>query len=130
MEFGNLVCVPTVILLPLAIVRFKSIKAGGLSLQITAILSGVALFCYTLAFLYRCCARNSLYYLTPAWSTLLAVILRKHYMAAYHCDNSCHNWHVSHFWVRTKFSLPRNIGDWLNYFWVCLGNRYCAHTKT
>ena len=43
---------PTILLLPATILRFKSIKTGGISLQITAILSGVALLCYTLAFLY------------------------------------------------------------------------------
>ena len=108
--------VPTAILLPLAIVRLKSIKAGGLSLQITAILSGVALFCYTLAFLYTDVVRAILlYYLTPAWSTLLAAaILRENI-----------TWQriiaiilaiigmLVIFGLGLSFPLPRNIGDWL-----------------
>ena len=68
--------VPTILLLPVTILRFKSIKIAGISLQITAILSGVALLCYTLAFLYTDVVRAMLlFYLTPVWSTLLAAII-------------------------------------------------------
>ena len=68
--------VPTILLLPVTILRFKSIKIAGISLQITAILSGVVLLCYTLAFLYTDVVRAMLlFYLTPVWSTLLAAIL-------------------------------------------------------
>ena len=66
--------VPTILLLPVTILRFKSIKTGGISLQITAILSGVALLCYTLAFLYTDVVRAMLlFYLTPIWLSLIHI---------------------------------------------------------
>ena len=108
--------VPTGLLLPLAILRFKSIKAGGLSLQITAILSGVALLCYTLAFLYTDVVRAMLlYYLTPVWSTLLAALILREKIT----------WQriiaivlaiigmLVIFGLGLNFPIPRNIGDWL-----------------
>ena len=108
--------VPTILLLPVTILRFKSIKIAGISLQITAILSGVALLCYTLAFLYTDVVRAMLlFYLTPVWSTLLAAIIL----------------HESITWQRSlaiilaimriliifglgqNFPIPKNVGDWL-----------------
>ena len=44
--------VPAVTLLPIALYRWRSIRSGGLQLQITTLLSGVALLFYTLAFFY------------------------------------------------------------------------------
>ncbi len=108
--------VPTVLLLPVAILRFKSIKAGGISLQITAILSGFALFCYTLAFLYTDIVRAMLlYYLTPVWSTLLAAaILREtitwqRIVAIILAITGM----LIIFGLGLNFPIPRNIGDWL-----------------
>ena len=108
--------VPTALLLPLVILRFKSIKAGGLSLQITAFLSGVALLCYTLAFLYTDVVRAMLlYYLTPVWSTLLAAAILRETIT----------WQrivaiilaiigmLVIFGLGLNFPVPRNIGDWL-----------------
>jgi drug/metabolite transporter (DMT)-like permease len=98
------------------ILRFKSIKAGGLSLQITAFLSGVALLCYTLAFLYTDVVRAMLlYYLTPVWSTLLAAAILRESIT----------WQrivaiilaiigmLVIFGLGLNFPVPRNIGDWL-----------------
>lgn len=108
--------VPTCLLLPVAIFRFNSIKAGGLGLQITAILSGVALLCYTLAFLYTDVVRAMLlYYLTPVWSTLLAAAVLRETIT----------WQrivaiilaiigmLVIFGLGLNFPVPRNIGDWL-----------------
>ena len=108
--------VPTALLFPLVVLRFKSIKAGGLSLQITAFLSGVALLCYTLAFLYTDVVRAMLlYYLTPVWSTLLAAAILREAIT----------WQrvvaiilaiigmLVIFGLGLSFPIPRNIGDWL-----------------
>jgi drug/metabolite transporter (DMT)-like permease len=108
--------VPTALLFPLVVLRFKSIKAGGLSLQITAFLSGVALLCYTLAFLYTDVVRAMLlYYLTPVWSTLLAAAILREAIT----------WQrvvaiifaiigmLVIFGLGLNFPIPRNIGDWL-----------------
>ena len=108
--------VPTTLLFPLVVLRFKSIKAGGLSLQITAFLSGVALLCYTLAFLYTDVVRAMLlYYLTPVWSTLLAAAILREAIT----------WQrvvaiilaiigmLVIFGLGLSFPIPRNIGDWL-----------------
>ena len=68
--------VPTIILLPISFHRWRSIKSGGLGLQITALLSGLTLFLYTLAFLYTDVMRAMLlFYLTPIWSTLIAAFV-------------------------------------------------------
>ena len=107
---------PTILLLPVTILRFKSIKNGGISLQITAILSGVALLCYTLAFLYTDVVRAMLlFYLTPVWSTLLAAIIL----------NETITWQrilaiilalmgmLIIFGLGRNFPIPKNVGDWL-----------------
>ena len=107
---------PTILLLPATILRFKSIKTGGISLQITAILSGVALLCYTLAFLYTDVVRAMLlFYLTPVWSTLLAAIIL----------NETITWQrilaiilalmgmLIIFGLGRNFPIPKNVGDWL-----------------
>ena len=108
--------IPTCLLLPVAITRFKSIKMGGFGLQSTALLSGVALLCYTLAFLYTDVVRAMLlYYLTPVWSTLLAAMVLKENIT----------WQrivaiilaiigmLVIFGLGLNFPIPRNIGDWL-----------------
>ena len=128
--------VPTAILLPIAIFRFNAIKAEGLSLQITAILSGVALFCYTLAFLYTDVVRAMLlYYLTPVWSTLLAAAILRETIT----------WQrivaiilaiigmLVIFGLGLNFPVPRNIGDWLGilsgFVWAIAIVRIRKHQK-
>ena len=50
----------------------------SMTLQITVILSGFALLCYSLAFLCADVIRAiMLYYLTPVWSTLIAAVVLK-----------------------------------------------------
>lgn len=68
-----LVC--TLCLVPIAILRWKHVIAGGLQLQITAMLSGGALFLYMTAIVHTDVVRVILlFYLTPIWGTLLARI--------------------------------------------------------
>lgn len=68
-----LVC--TLCLVPIVILRWKHVIAGGLQLQITAMLSGGALFLYMTAIVHTDVVRVILLvYLTPIWGTLLARI--------------------------------------------------------
>lgn len=111
--------VPTFLLFPLAIYRWPSIRAGGVSLQITAFLSGVALLFYTLAFLYTDVVRAMLlYYLTPIWSTLLAaailgeVITWQRIIAIILAGMGM----LVIFGLGLNFPVPKNFGDWMGVF--------------
>ena len=108
--------VPTLLLVPFAIYRWKSIRAGGLNLQITAFLSGLALLCYTLAFLYTDVLRAMLlYYLTPIWSTLLAAAILGDNITVervFAIMLAAAGMLVI-FGLGMNLPLPRNVGDWM-----------------
>ena len=108
--------VPAIFLIPLVIIRWRSVCAGGLELQLTAFISGIALLLYTLAFIYTDVVRAMLlYYLTPVWSTLLARVILKEIIT----------WQriiamvlaitgmLIIFDLGVSFPVPKNIGDWL-----------------
>ena len=107
--------VPAACLLPLAVKRWHHIRDGGIQLQITAILAGVALLLYTLAFVYTDVVRAMLlYYLTPMWSTLLAramlgeVITGQRIFAMALALIGM----LTIFGLGLNFPVPRNLGDW------------------
>ena len=113
--------VPAVILLPMALHRWDSIKSGGIDLQITAFLSGLALLFYTLAFLYTDVIRAMLlYYLTPIWSTLLAALFLgekitvQRIIAIFFAVMGM----LIIFGLGLNFPIPRNLGDWMG---ICSG---------
>ena len=113
--------VPAVILLPMALHRWDSIKSGGIDLQITAFLSGLALLFYTLAFLYTDVIRAMLlYYLTPIWSTLLAALVLgekitfQRIIAIFFAVMGM----LIIFGLGLNFPIPRNLGDWMG---ICSG---------
>ena len=55
--------------------RWKYFKVGGLQLQITAMLAGLALLLYAMSIVYTDVVRAILlFYLTPIWGTILARI--------------------------------------------------------
>ncbi|WP_413205903.1 DMT family transporter [Rhodospirillum sp. A1_3_36] len=63
---------PTLLLLPLIVVRRRRFIAGGWPLHCAGLLSGVALACYAGALVFTDVVRALLFfYLTPIWSTLL-----------------------------------------------------------
>ena len=113
--------VPTIILLPISFHRWRSIKSGGFRLQITAILSGLTLFLYTVAFLYTDVVRAMLlFYLTPIWSTLMAAfvlgenITLPRVVAIFLAVLGM----LIIFGLGLKIPIPNNIGDWLG---LCSG---------
>lgn len=109
-----LVC--TLCLVPIAILRWKHVIAGGLQLQITAMLSGGALFLYMTAIVHTDVVRVILlFYLTPIWGTLLARIflgeaitpLRIVAMAIAIVGM------LTIFGLGVQFPVPQNAGDWM-----------------
>ena len=113
--------VPAVTLLPIAVYRWRSIKSGGLQLQITTFLAAIALIFYTLAFLYTDVIRAMLlYYLTPIWSTLLAAVILgekisiQRIIAIFFAVLGM----LIIFGLGLNFPIPRNLGDWLG---ICSG---------
>ncbi len=113
--------VPTIILLPISFHRWRSIKSGGFRLQITALLSGLTLFLYTLAFLYTDVVRAMLlFYLTPIWSTLIAAfvlgesITLPRVIAIFLAIFGM----LIIFGLGLNIPIPNNIGDWLG---LCSG---------
>jgi drug/metabolite transporter (DMT)-like permease len=68
--------VPFMLVLPLAIWRWRHTAAGGLWLQTLGLTAAVSLVLYSVSMLYTDVVRAMLlFYLTPLWSTLLARML-------------------------------------------------------
>ena len=112
---------PAVTLLPIAVYRWRSIKSGGLQLQITTFLAAIALIFYTLAFLYTDVIRAMLlYYLTPIWSTLLAAVILGEKISIQRIIAICFAvlGMLIIFGLGLNFPIPRNLGDWLG---ICSG---------
>ena len=120
---------PFLLLLPIAIFRWRHILRAGWPLQWIAILAALALVFYSNAFLYTDVIRAVLlYYLTPIWSVLLArawlkePITRSQVVAimlgilgllvVLNADQG--------------FPLPKNAGDWMGLiaglFWALTAN--------
>ena len=108
--------VPTICLAPLALWRWRQIKAGGFQLQITAILSGLALLLYTISIIYTEVVRAILlFYLTPIWGTILARIYlsepitsQRFFAIAVATIGA-----LTIFGLGVQFPVPRNLGDWM-----------------
>lgn len=67
---------PTLLLLPIILLRHRQILDGGWPLQAAGLLAGVALVCYSGALIFTEVVRATLFfYLTPIWSTVLARIV-------------------------------------------------------
>ena len=65
--------VPLVLMLPIALLRWRQIISAGWMMQGIAIIGGLCLVLYSTAFLYTDFIHATLlYYLTPIWSALLA----------------------------------------------------------
>ena len=108
--------VPTICLTPIALWRRRQIKAGGFQLQITAILSGLALLLYTISIIYTEVVRAILlFYLTPIWGTILARIYlsepitpQRFFAIAVATIGA-----LTIFGLGVQFPVPRNLGDWM-----------------
>ena len=70
---GLIHIIPALILVPLMIFRYQSVRRGGIALQATGAAMGLAMLLYSTAFLYTDVIRATLlYYLTPVWGALIA----------------------------------------------------------
>ena len=108
--------IPTVFLTPVTLKRWKHVKKGGLSLQLTAMLSGGALLLYSTSIVYTDVVRAMLlFYLTPIWATILAriflndAITPSRILAMAMAILGM----LTIFGLGAQFPIPQNIGDWL-----------------
>lgn len=115
--------VPTVLLLPLLIWRWRSFREGGAGLQLTVMISGLALTLYGASIVYTDVVRAILlFYLLPIWSTIMARIVlgepitRLRIVALLLAFAGM----LTIFGLGLNFPLPRNVGDWMG-----LGAGFC-----
>jgi drug/metabolite transporter (DMT)-like permease len=101
--------------------RWKYVKRGGFQLQLTAIISGGALFLYSTSIVYTDVVRAILlFYLTPVWGIILGRIFlgdkisTPRVMAMILAIIGM----LTIFGLGAKFPLPQNLGDWLG---LCSG---------
>ena len=108
--------VPSIILLPISLWRWKHVKKGGFGLQITAMLSGGALLLYSTSIVYTDVVRAMLlFYLTPVWSTLLARIVLKEAVTPLRilAMGLAILGMLTIFGLGVRFPVPQNVGDWM-----------------
>ena len=108
--------IPTICLIPLVILRWQHVKEGGISLQLTTMLSGGALLLYSTSIVYTDVVRAILlFYLTPIWATILAriflgdLITPSRVIAMVLAILGM----LTIFGLGARFPIPQNIGDWL-----------------
>ena len=108
--------IPTICLIPVTLKRWKHVKMGGLSLQLTAMISGGALLLYSSSIIYTDVVRAMLlFYLTPIWATILArvflgdAITPSRIVAMAMAILGM----LTIFGLGARFPIPQNIGDWL-----------------
>ena len=117
--------IPTFCLVPVIILRLSHVKNGGLSLQLTGILSGGALLLYSTSIVYTDVVRAMLlFYLTPIWATFLSriflgeMITLSRLTAMFLAIIGM----LTIFGLGVRFPLPNNVGDWLGisagFFWA------------
>ncbi len=113
---GLIHIIPALLLVPLMLFRYRSIRRGGMALQATGAAMGLALLLYSTAFLYTDVIRATLlYYLTPVWGALLArawlserISLDRVFGIALGFAGM-----LVIFNVDEGIPLPRNPGDWM-----------------
>ena len=108
--------IPTICLIPVVILRWQHVKEGGVSLQLTTMLSGGALLLYSTSIVYTDVVRAILlFYLTPIWATILAriflddLITPRRVIAMVLAILGM----LTIFGLGARFPIPQNIGDWL-----------------
>ncbi|MDC0912637.1 DMT family transporter [Paracoccaceae bacterium] len=108
--------IPTICLTPVTLKRWKHVKKGGLSLQLTAMLSGGALLLYSTSIVYTDVVRAMLlFYLTPIWATILARIFLNDAITPSRIVAMAMAilGMLTIFGLGAQFPIPQNIGDWL-----------------
>jgi drug/metabolite transporter (DMT)-like permease len=117
--------IPAVFLFPIGIWRWKHLVAGGFQLQITAILSGLALLLYTMSIVYTDVVRAILlFYLTPIWGTILARVFLGDAITPQRifAMSVAFIGALTIFGLGAQFPVPQNVGDWMGVaagiFWA------------
>ena len=108
--------IPTIFLIPVTLKRWKHVKMGGLSLQLTAMISGGALLLYSTSIIYTDVVRAILlFYLTPIWATILARIFLGDAITLSRILSMAMAilGMLTIFGLGAGFPIPKNIGDWL-----------------
>lgn len=111
--------VPTVIALPLVIIRLPSIIRGGMTLQLTMLASGTALTLYSTSIVYTDVVRAiMLFYLMPFWSIVLARIFLKEEITPVRIVSMILGaiGLLVLFGLGAGWPIPRNVGDWIGLF--------------
>ena len=111
--------VPTVIALPLVIIRLPSIMRGGMTLQLTMLASGTALTLYSTSIVYTDVVRAiMLFYLMPYWSIVLARIFLKEEITPVRIVSMILGaiGLLVLFGLGAGWPIPRNVGDWIGLF--------------
>ena len=108
--------IPTICLIPIVLSRWQHVKQGGISLQLTTMMSGGALLLYSTSIVYTDVVRAMLlFYLTPIWATILAriflgdLITPSRIIAMLMAILGM----LTIFGLGARFPIPQNIGDWL-----------------
>ena len=108
--------VPALCLVPVTIWRWSYVKRGGMSLQITALISGGALLLYSTSIVYTEVVRSILlFYLTPIWGTILARIFLGDAITLLRIVSMglAITGMLTIFGLGVQFPVPRNVGDWM-----------------
>ncbi len=108
--------IPMLCLVLIGIFRWKYFKVGGLQLQITTMLAGLALLLYTMSIVYTDIVRAILlFYLTPIWGTILARIFLGDTITPQHIFAMVIAFigALTIFGLGLQFPVPQNIGDWM-----------------
>jgi drug/metabolite transporter (DMT)-like permease len=117
--------VPALILLPVAGLRHRAAAAGGIGLQLTAVVSALSLGLYALGVVFTDVIRAMLlFYMTPLWSALLGRIVLKQRITAVRAFTMvlALTGMLTMFGLGNTVPLPRNAGDWMGLgaglFWA------------
>ena len=108
--------VSLIALLPIAVARWRRLRAGGANLLLIGVLSGAAIALYTLSFLYTTVVNALLiFYLTPVWSTLTGKFMLGERITPARVMALALG--LAGLWVilgsHDMVPLPNNPGDWM-----------------
>ena len=108
--------VPSVFMLPVLGLRWRSIRRGGVPFQLTVLACGAALTLYSASIVFTEVVRAlTLFYLMPIWAFLLARVVLKERITAVRVAAMG----IAALGMLTLFGLgkglpiPRNAGDWM-----------------
>ena len=108
--------VPTMCMLPMLCLRWRSIRRGGVPLQLTVMACGAALTLYSASIVFTEVVRAlMLFYLMPVWGFLLGRVFLKERITAVRVAamGTAALGMLTLFGLGAGLPLPRNAGDWM-----------------